>query len=154
MADPELRLEWGAEGIAALGPTSDVLVIVDVLSFCTCVDVAVGRGAEVFPFRTRDEAAEAFAAERGARLAGRRGEGRFSLSPGSLEGLEAGERLVLPSPNGATLSLAAVKHGETVAGCLRNAVAVAAHCRQRGGRRASGPTSTASDLTIGRPAAA
>ena len=40
---------------------------------------------------------------------------------------------MLPSPNGATLTLRAAEHGaEVLAASLRNASAVAAHCRQPG----------------------
>jgi 2-phosphosulfolactate phosphatase len=120
----DLRCEWGLAGLEACLPGSDVVVIVDVLSFSTSVDVAVGRGALVFPYGSRDEAAAAFAAERQATLASRdRGAG-FSLSPASLAAVPAGTRLVLPSPNGATLSLA-TGAVPTFAGCLRNAAAVA-----------------------------
>jgi 2-phosphosulfolactate phosphatase len=52
-----------------------------------------------------------------------RGRG-FSLSPASLRELPAGYRLVLPSPNGAALSFS-VEHPIVLAGCLRNATAVA-----------------------------
>ena len=52
----------------------------------------------------------------------------YSLSPTSLTGLPKGARLVLPSPNGATLSLRAAALGTTVAACLRNARAVAEFC--------------------------
>ncbi len=35
-----VRCEWGVNGVATLAPTVDVLIVVDVLSFSTCVDVA------------------------------------------------------------------------------------------------------------------
>jgi len=126
----DLRSEWGAEGIAALAPTADVLVIVDVLSFTTCVSVAVEHGASVLPYRFRDAGAEAYAASRGAILAVLRGQTSathpYSLSPQSLMTLPARARLVLPSPNGATLATLAAEYGKPVlAGCLRNVTATA-----------------------------
>ncbi|MHB8648226.1 MAG: 2-phosphosulfolactate phosphatase [Thermomicrobiales bacterium] len=133
----DARFEWGEEGVRRLAPLSDVVVIVDVLSFSTCVDVAVSRGATVFPYRWRDTSAEVFAREKGAVLAVSRGEMTpehpFSLSPASLEQLPAGTRLVLPSPNGSTLAALAAGSGATViAGCLRNARAVANAARSFG----------------------
>jgi len=127
----------GAEGVRRLAPVSDVVVIVDVLSFSTCVDVAVSRGATVFPYRWRDASAETFAHERDALLAVSRGETTpehpYSLSPLSLETLPHGARLVLPSPNGATLAVLAADAGAAViAGCLRNARAVATAARALG----------------------
>lgn len=122
----DLRCEWGLAGVLALAPHCAAVIIVDVLSFCTCVDVAVGRGAAVLPFASAEPAeAAAFAAQQGAVLASRRGApGAYSLSPASLRGIPAGTRLVLPSPNGSTLSLAAAER-PVFAGCLRNAAAVA-----------------------------
>lgn len=121
-----VRFEWGEQGLESIGPGSRVVVIVDVLSFCTSVDVAASRGAVVFPYRWRDDAAARFAAERQAILAdAHRGTAGYSLSPTSLTAIPAGMRLVLPSPNGATLSLRAIEFGATVAACLRNAAAVA-----------------------------
>ncbi len=112
-----------------------MLAIVDVLSFSTAVDVALAAGASVLPFPYVDGTAAAAAS--GAILARRRGEGGFSLSPASLRQLAPGSRLLLPSPNGATLTLAA---GATpvVAGCLRNARAVAAALRKIAGTGAIG----------------
>lgn len=125
-ASPDVRCEWGPAGLAAAAPRSDVVVIVDVLSFATCVEVAVSRGAVVFPFGWRDARAAAFASRIGAEVAGPRGAGRLSLSPSSLLGVSPGTRVVLPSPNGATLSLAAAdSRSHVLAGCLRNAAAVA-----------------------------
>ena len=120
----EIRCEWGEAGVRRLAPICKVIVIVDVLSFSTCVSVAVERGAVVYPYRFKDETAATYAASIGARHAGSRETGGYSLSPGSMREIPSGTRLVLPSPNGATLTLLA---GDTpvLAGCLRNAAAVA-----------------------------
>jgi 2-phosphosulfolactate phosphatase len=128
----------GQAGLRRLAPISDIVVVVDVLSFATAVDIAVGRGATVLPFPERGAAAAAHARERGALVASDRssdGAGSpFSLSPSSLLAIPTGTRLVLPSPNGATLVLLAAEFGTTVfAGCLRNAAATAAACRALGG---------------------
>src|ERR1700722_2949722 len=100
--------EWGLGGIEALRPQVSVFVIVDVLSFSTAVDVAVSRGAVVYPFPYGENDAQAAAASVGAVLAQprRAGGGQLSLSPASLAGVAAGTKLMLPSPNGSRLSLA------------------------------------------------
>lgn len=129
-----VRCEWGDNGVAQLGPISEVIIIVDVLSFSTCVEIATARGATIFPYRWRDETAATFAASMAAELAGDRGRGaKYSLSPQSLLDIQVGTRLVLPSPNGSTLTLGT---GETptLAGCLRNYRAVAS-AAQRYGKR-------------------
>ncbi|MGH4016161.1 MAG: 2-phosphosulfolactate phosphatase [Pseudonocardiaceae bacterium] len=122
----DVRLEWGREGVALLGPHCAVVVIVDVLSFCTTVDIAVERGATILPLPWDDQRAVDTAARAGAVLAGpRRGPG-LSLSPTSLREIPAGTRLALPSPTGATLCALAQRTGAHVlAGCLRNAAATA-----------------------------
>ncbi|MES2790139.1 MAG: 2-phosphosulfolactate phosphatase [Planctomycetota bacterium] len=130
-----VRFEWGAAGIDGLGPVSDIVVIVDVLSFSTCVDIATARGASVLPFPMWDQSAADYARQKNALLAARRSvsEAGYSLSPLSLVGIPAGTRLVLPSPNGSALSLRAASYGTVVAACLRNAAAVAEFVRLRGG---------------------
>lgn len=122
----DIRCEWGMAGVSLLAPTSDAVIIVDVISFTTAVDVAVSRGGKVYPFAWKDERAADFARERGALLAvaSRRDPNGYSLAPTSLMRLPPGAGIVLPSPNGSALSLA-VGSTPAFAGCLRNAAAVA-----------------------------
>jgi 2-phosphosulfolactate phosphatase len=118
-----LRLEWGEHGVAALASSCAVLVIVDVLSFATAVDVALGRGGRVLPVRNGDVRAISSARSAGAVVAG---DERWTLRPSSLLDLPAGTLLALPSPNGGTLCAQAAAAGATVfAACLRNAESVA-----------------------------
>src|SRR5580698_7967397 len=98
----DLRCEWGVAGVRRIAH-ADAIVIVDVLSFMTSVDVALGRGATVLPYRWRDDSAAEYARERNAVLAGKRTAGGFSLAPSSLVDAPRGLRLVLPSPNGSSL---------------------------------------------------
>jgi 2-phosphosulfolactate phosphatase len=135
-----VHCEWGLQGVKWLAPQSDAVVIVDVLSFSTAVDIAAARGAAILPYRWKDggkdAAAEAYGHSKGAVLAGSRGaSGGYSLSPASLETIQPGEALVLPSPNGSTLSLAAAETTPTYCACLRNARAVAAHLGSAGFQR-------------------
>ncbi len=120
-------LEWGLKGAETLAVQADVCVVVDIMSFSTCVDIATGCEAVVHPFHFKNHAAAAAHAHKlGAHLAGRRRDAaaRYTLSPPTLTKLNAGDALVLPSPNGSTIS-AALSGKPTLAGCLRNAHAVA-----------------------------
>jgi 2-phosphosulfolactate phosphatase len=128
----DLQFELGPNGLARLGPGAAGIVIVDVLRFTTAVSVAVGRGATVLPYPLADDGAQTYAAQHNALLAdvGPEGTGgaRWSLSPVGLAGLRPGTRLVLPSPNGSALAYGArehAPHAAVLAGCLRNASAVA-----------------------------
>jgi 2-phosphosulfolactate phosphatase len=120
-----VALEWGPVGARTLAERSDVVVVVDVLSFSTALTIAVERGAVVWP-HVGGESARQLARDIGAVLAGNRSshEG-LTLSPESLLGVDAETRLVLPSPNGSSIAFAAINSGvPVVAGCLRNATAV------------------------------
>ncbi len=133
-----VRLETGPTGAAAvvagLGP-ADVAVVVDVLSFTTTLALAVEREVEVHPFAWRDGRARAYAREHDAVLAVGRFEAEAlgaevpTLSPAAMlrgDGLVGVRRLVLPSPNGSTISALLADAGVGVVGaCLRNATAVA-----------------------------
>ena len=125
----------GSQGAAAISAGADAVIVVDVLSFTTTLSVAVDADIEVFPFRVRDASAAAFAATRGAMLAvGRReaGDTGVSLSPLSVRravadgSLTGSSRLVLPSPNGATIGPAAGRGG-------RGARSIGAACATRTG---------------------
>src|SRR5690242_13845940 len=118
--------EWGSNGVRTLRDRCAVLVIVDVLSFSTAVDIAVARGAEIvpFPFGDPEAAARAAAAARAQLASHRRAGEQLSLSPSSLQSIAAGTRLMLPSPNGSRLSLEGA-NATVFAGCLRNRSAVA-----------------------------
>jgi 2-phosphosulfolactate phosphatase len=137
----DLRIEWGLDGVRALGPHCAVLVIVDVLVFTTTVDVVVGQGARVLPMPWRDERAVEAALKAGASLTplglvkvdGDHPSGVIAQTggrttrPSSLGGLSPDAFLAIATANGSTLSAAAGETGATVlAGCLRNASAVAA----------------------------
>lgn len=149
----DIRVEWGLDGVHALGPHCAVLVIVDVLVFTTTVDVAVGQGARVLPLPWRDEQAAEAARAAGAtltplgltRVDGDHPSGVVAqtggrtVRPSSLEGLSPDTFLAIATLNGSTLSAAAAKTGATVlAGCLRNASAVAAAAVKLAGDRPIG----------------
>ena len=55
-----IRFDWGLAGAAELGRVCAALVVVDVLSFTTSVEVAVSRGMRVHPFPWGEQAAEWF----------------------------------------------------------------------------------------------
>ncbi len=125
----QVNCEWGPNGVKKLSELCQVTVIVDVLSFSTSVDIAVGRSMRVYPYGGSLEEAPAFAQSHNAELAQRRGKGQFSLSPSSFATGPHVDRIVLPSPNGSTLTLLAAERSLVLCGCLRNAAAVAAACQ-------------------------
>ena len=73
MAD--VHLEWGPRAVEVFSGWADVVVVVDVLSFSTAVDVAVSRGATVVPCAADRVEAERLGAQHGAQVAGMNQEG-------------------------------------------------------------------------------
>ncbi|HUY24397.1 MAG TPA: 2-phosphosulfolactate phosphatase [Candidatus Saccharimonadales bacterium] len=132
-----VRFGWGLSAAAVLAPVSDVMVVVDVVTFSTTVTVAVERDCIVYPHPWDTESASALAQELGAEVAVSRSavspEHPYSLSPVTLSRAPRGLRIVLPSPNGSAISAAAGGgRAVVVAGSLRNAFAVARFARRSG----------------------
>ncbi len=133
-AEFDLRCEWGIQGVSQLAPISDVIVIVDILSFSTSVEIATNNGAIIYPYQWRDDSAVEYAKSVQAELSrGRLSKEGYSLSPASLTKIPAGTKLVVPSPNGSSLTLLTGKT-PTIAGCLRNSEAVAKFAQRYGSR--------------------
>jgi 2-phosphosulfolactate phosphatase len=132
-ASYRVRFDWGPTGAAAVSAGAQVAVVVDVLSFTTTLCVAVTRGITVLPYRWKDGRAAAYADARGATLAVGRLEARalpagsgVSLSPAAMAQVSGVSRVVLPSPNGSSISFGLADSGaRVVGGCLRNRTAVA-----------------------------
>ncbi len=135
-AEYKIRFERGEFGLRATAADASVIVIVDVLSFSTAVDIAVSAGASVRAMRPSDNIA-AEANRLGAIRAVSRRECSasepYTLSPDSLAKLPVGALLILPSPNGANLIACAeeMTNAMVIAGCLRNASAIASFVKSR-----------------------
>jgi 2-phosphosulfolactate phosphatase len=120
-------LAWGRRGLAEAASRGDIVVVVDVLSFSTCVVTATQREGVVIPCGHEDDPSE-LAARLDARLAVRREDdperSGFTLSPLSFLAIESGARVVLPSPNGAACSVLGAGASFLFAGAIVNATAV------------------------------
>lgn len=128
----DVRLEWGLTAAEQLAQEADCVVIVDVMSFSTCVSIATDNQALIYPWPWKDASAQRYAQENHADVASfdrTFAGGNYTLSPASLLHIPAGHRLVLPSPNGSTLSFKARDCGAAVfSGCFRNRLATAKAC--------------------------
>lgn len=104
----EVHVEWGPPAVEVFEGWADVVVVVDVLSFSTAVDVVVSRGAAAVPSAIDREAIARLGEQHGAHVAVPRSKTSatrpYSLSPASLGSLPANSTVVLASPNGATLT--------------------------------------------------
>jgi 2-phosphosulfolactate phosphatase len=128
----DIRLEWGLAAAQHLAQDADCVIVVDVMSFSTCVSIANDQGAMIAPWPWKDASAQTYAAEIGAQAASidrRFSAETFTLSPASLLNIPAGTKLVLPSPNGSTIAFKAREQGGVVFSAgLRNRQATAAAC--------------------------
>lgn len=94
----DVRFDWGDAGLTVLSEGCSVLVIVDVLSFSTRVDLMLAAGTSVRPVRWTDPPT----------------------------GVPADGAEPMRSPNGATLTVDAATTGaQVLTACLRNADVVA-----------------------------
>ncbi|MFT4270287.1 MAG: 2-phosphosulfolactate phosphatase [Pantoea sp.] len=129
----DIRLEWGSLAAEYLAQDAECVIIVDVMSFSTCVSLANDQGALIAPWPWKDDSARRYATDIGAQAASidrRFSEHTFTLSPASLLKIPSGSRLVLPSPNGSTVAFKAREKGVTVFSAgLRNCQATANACR-------------------------
>jgi 2-phosphosulfolactate phosphatase len=120
-----VRVEWGRRGVREAAARGDVVVIVDVLRFSSCVGAATARGASVYPCAFAAEAEE-LAARVGGFVAKAPGSPtRFALVPTFSEA-HADDRIVLRTLNGAECTLLASGAAQVIAGSLLNASAIGA----------------------------
>lgn len=122
-------------GLETIAPGADVIVVIDVLTLGTALELALAHGLEVFPRPAAD--AHSWAQSHDAVLVGAPGESgepgepRLTLSPASITSESAeripGERIVVPTQDGSVLTgvLAGGFNAPVVLAGLRNRLAVA-----------------------------
>ncbi len=123
------KLDWGTPGTVRAASRGNIIVLVDTLSFSTTTIHAVSLGARIYPCAKSGDARDLASAIDGE-VAVRREEvpamGQYSLSPHTFDNIRGGEKVVLPSLNGATCSKYSTSAPRILAGALVNASAVAA----------------------------
>lgn len=120
------RLEWGRRGAQAAADRGDLLVVVDTLRFSTTAITAVHHGVTLFPCLWDEDIltlAQRVAAVPGGHRAGE--DSQFTLSPLCYLDVQAGTRVALASPNGATCARYAEAVPYLFVGAFLNARAVA-----------------------------
>lgn len=115
---------WGQEGLSYYGAFFKAIVIVDVLSFCTTVDIALSKNCSIIPTKIDNEDQLLLLSQKQkAILAKKRNERGVTLSPSSMQFLEPEQIVLLPSPNGSTLVDIATQFERPVfTGCFRNSL--------------------------------
>ena len=88
---------WGQDGLAYYGAFFKAIVIVDVLSFCTTVDIALSKGCSVIPTNIENEDdLFSLSQKQKAILAKKRNEPGITLSPSSMQFLDSNQTILLP----------------------------------------------------------
>ncbi len=130
----DVRFDWGAEGARQLSSDADIVIVVDILSFSTCVDIGVSAKGLIYPFLFKDARLQDYATSIGAKVASpKRSKTELCLSPLTIQSLLPGEKLVLPSPNGSSICFS-ISGSKVLCGCLRNATAVAEAAQKLGSK--------------------
>ncbi len=117
----------GIDGLSYYGAFYAAIVVVDVLTFCTTVDIAISKDSTIIPTALEDDSLlRPLAEKQNAILAGKRGNIGITLSPASMQSLQPKQKILLPSLNGSPLINLASKFTKPVfTGCLRNSEALA-----------------------------
>ena len=120
-----ITLDWGVDGMRYALQKCAIAVVVDTLRFSTAVVTAVANGFTIYPVADR-QSGKKLAASIGAHIAGKPGEGKYTISPHTfLHSVdEKNKNVVLYSPNGAACSSLVSSGQEAYVGCLLNARAV------------------------------
>jgi 2-phosphosulfolactate phosphatase len=111
----QVRFDWGVEGADAVASDADVIVIVDVLSFCTTVDVAVAGGGYVEVAAAEDEPdAAGVPGADGARIAAALADHSATVIAGSLRNATAVAQWILTHQDetGNRLAIAIIAAGD------------------------------------------
>jgi hypothetical protein len=77
---PEVKLDWGIEGIRFALKNENIVVIDDTLRFSSTVVTAIANGFTIYPISDQEKG-KVFAASISAEMSGKSGETKFSLSP-------------------------------------------------------------------------
>lgn len=111
-----IRFGWGEYGARHLGADAGTVILVDLFGVSTCVDVACSRGAVLFSVDDPQAASSDV------------------LSPWVLQACQPGAELVMAAAEAhAIATTLAPRSAQLLAGCLRNASAVAQAALRRGG---------------------
>lgn len=127
------RVEWGRRGAREAAERSDIIIIVDVLSFSSTVVSALNYGAEIYPYPPNldgNDYAQKISAEYILGRAEAAKAGKPTLSPVSFNEEHTNKKYVLTSLNGAFCTWIASKVPALLIGSLLNASSVAAVANQ------------------------
>jgi len=131
MTDHLCDFYWSRAGAIRASENSEIVVIVDTLSFSTTVAYAVKKGAVIYPLVLGDDPTDLrnkYNAEVAVHRTDVPSHGKYSLSPLTYFNIEKGTKVVLPALNGGTCcKLAQGKSNTVLIGALVNAQSIGRH---------------------------